>query len=71
MCVSPKNYTFTGMSVDAAEWIVKNRGLTAIGQDCIAFDPGQMVDYKRSVHTVGLFFYVCPYFSQQSTNIVD
>lgn len=47
--------------MEAAEWILKNRGLKAIGQDAISFDVGNMSDWVNSVHTVsGIIVVVVP-----------
>lgn len=42
------------MSPEAAEWILKNRDLKAIGQDAISFDVGNLTDFANSVHTVSI-----------------
>lgn len=48
----PDRHHWPGLSFEAAEWIVKNRGLVAIGMDAISIDAGMVLDFKHSVHTV-------------------
>ncbi len=42
------------MDWKAAQWILDNRGLKAIGQDAMSFDAGNMPSLAYSVHTVVL-----------------
>uniref|UniRef100_A0A914WHG8 Cyclase n=1 Tax=Plectus sambesii TaxID=2011161 RepID=A0A914WHG8_9BILA len=47
----PNTMAWPGLGVEAAEWILANRGLKAIGADSISFDAGD-VSLSQSVHTV-------------------
>lgn len=44
-----KNLHFPGLAPEAAEWLVKNRKINAIGLDTASIDYGQSTDFKSHV----------------------
>jgi kynurenine formamidase len=44
------NYHFPGFSLDAAMWLVENRGVTAIGVDTLSLDPGNSSTFPVHVN---------------------
>ena len=48
----PDTLAWPGLGAEAAQWILDNRGLKAIGADAMSFDVGHTGNFYDSVHTV-------------------
>jgi len=50
----PDRLHWPALHHQTAQWILDNRGMTAVGTDAASFDYGNIADFANSVHTVVL-----------------
>lgn len=55
----PDSLHWPALAPEAAEWLLKNRQIKAIGEDTVSTDAGQHVDWAHSVHTVSVLIVLC------------